>query len=115
VPDDAVQVDLPAGTAVLEVDHLKETDFFTFENAILENGPQPNRAWVSFKVAWTASGPAADINNPAQRYRGEMSPATAQMEWSGRSGEFEFQSAPLLTSVSEGAQLGTESNGSFYS
>ena len=44
-----------------------------------------------------------------------MSPATAQMEWSGRSGEFEFQSAELLTSVSEGAQLGTESNGSFYS
>ena len=100
---------------MLEVDHLKETDFFTLENAILENGPQPNQARVSFKVVWTASGPAADINNLRQRYRGKMSPATAQMEWSGRSGEFEFESAPLPTSVSESAQLGTESNGSFYS
>jgi hypothetical protein len=36
------------------------------------------------------------------------------MEWSGRSGDFEYRSRPLDTSASDFAELGQESNGSFY-
>ena len=40
--------------------------------------------------------------------------ALAQMEWSARTTEFEFRTAPLATSTTDAAQLGQESNGSYY-
>jgi hypothetical protein len=36
------------------------------------------------------------------------------MEWSARSVDFDFSSAPLDTSTTDAAQLGEESNGSYY-
>jgi hypothetical protein len=36
------------------------------------------------------------------------------MEWSARTVDFDFQSAPLATSTTDAAQLGAESNGSYY-
>jgi hypothetical protein len=43
-----------------------------------------------------------------------MRTATAQMEWTARSGVYEYTSAPLETSTTDAAQLGEESNGSFF-
>ena len=111
---DSVDVDLGAGSATLQVSDIPQKDFSDFENAILRNGPTPRPGQVSFRVEWTASGPAADFDNAAQQFRGRFSPAVALMEWSGRSGDYEFQSAPLAESITMAAQLGAESNGSFY-
>jgi len=90
-------------------------DFHDFENAILGNGATPTPAVVSFTVRWTAEGDVTHFDNPEQHYRGDMRIATAQMDWTARSGIFEYTSAPLETSATDPfAWLGTESNGSFF-
>ena len=114
VSDDNVDVDLAGGRATLQVSDIQQKDFFDFENAILGNGATPRQGRLSFRVEWTGVAPAVDFDNAAQQFRGRFSPAAAQMEWSGRSGDYEFRSAPLAESASASAQLGTESNGSFY-
>lgn len=114
VSGDSVSVDLDAGTASLHVTDLQQKDFFDFENALLANGDTPRQGRVSFRVEWTADGGAQAVDNPTQQYRGTVRPAVAQMEWSGRSGEYEFRSAPLATSTTDAAQLGSCSNGAYY-
>jgi hypothetical protein len=110
-----VKVDLAEGTATLAVRNIHQIDHFDFENAILGNGDPPKPAIVSFTVKWTASGPVNNWDNPAQHFRGQFRDAVAQMEWSGRSGDYVFQSAPLETSVNVASELGSEANGVFYS
>ena len=92
--------------------HMK--DFHDFENSILENGAAPTPSVVSFTVRWTATGGVNHFVNPSQQYRGDMRDAMAQMEWTARSGIYEYTSAPLATSTTDAAQIGTESNGSFF-
>lgn len=114
VGSDCVEVDFAAGTASLDVSHIQQKDFFNIENAILRNGPTPRQGRVSFRVEWTATSPPTSVDNPAQHYRGETRDALAQMEWSGRSGDYEFQSRPLAESTTDAALMATESNGSYY-
>ena len=83
------------------------------ENALFGGTPAtPGR--VSFTVQWTAEGASQTVDNAAQRYRAVVRSASAKMEWSARSVDFDFQSAPLDTSTTDAAQLGEESNGSYY-
>ena len=114
VADDAVHIDLDAGTASLSIDDMRQKDYFTFENAILGNGDTPAPGRVSFTVRWTAVGATIEFDNLSQRFRGRFRTAIAQMDWSGRAGDFEFRSAPLETSTTDAAELGEEHNGSFY-
>jgi hypothetical protein len=69
---------------------------------------------VSFKVQWTATGDVNHFNNAAQNFRGDFRDSMAQMEWTARSDDFEFTSAPLAESTADYAELGQESNGSFF-
>jgi len=89
-------------------------DFHDFENSVLGNGAPPTPAVVSFTVRWMADGDVTQFDNPAQQYRGEMRAATAQMDWAARSGIYEYTSAPLDASAVDFAQIGEESNGSFF-
>jgi len=114
VPADTVEVDLDAGTATLDVHDLHMKDYFTFENSILRNIGQPIPAVVSFKVVWNAVGGVNEFNNAAQQFRGEFRDASAQIEYTGRAGVFEFQSASLASSTTDAAELGRERNGAFY-
>ena len=114
VSDETVEVDLGAGTASIEVANIQQKDYFSFENAMLRNGDNPRQGRVSYRVEWTAIEPPTAVDNPGQMYRGEVAPALAKMAWSGRSGDFEFQSHPLDTSTTDAAQLGSCSNGSYY-
>jgi hypothetical protein len=114
VSHDTVLVDLSAGRATLQVRDLTTKDFVDFENACLGNGPRPRPGKVSYVVRWTARGPVNVYDNPSQRYRASMRDATAQMEWTARTPDFEFQSAPLSTSASDYAELGFEQNGAYY-
>jgi hypothetical protein len=108
-----VHVDPAMESATLEVSHLAQKDYIDLENALFGGTPAtPGR--VSFRVEWTAQGDPQPVNNPAQRYRAVVHTAVAQMEWSARTVDFEFQSAPLSTSTTDAAQLGEESNGSYY-
>jgi hypothetical protein len=114
VSGDSVVVDLDAGTATLEVHDLRQKDYFDFENAILGNGATPKMGLVSFKVQWSEPVSRDSFDNPSQQFRGDFSFGIARMDWTGRSGQFEFRSGPLEESVSDVAQVGFESNGSFY-
>ena len=121
LPSDTVTVDLNAGTATLEVHDLHMKDYFTFENSLIGNLGPPIPAVVSFKVVWNATGPVNKFKNVAQQFRGKFRNALAQMEYAGRAGDFQFQSAPLASSTTvitadalPAAELGRESNGAFY-
>ncbi|HEY5865464.1 MAG TPA: hypothetical protein VI542_07930 [Candidatus Tectomicrobia bacterium] len=69
---------------------------------------------------WNATGPVNVFDNAAQQFRGKFRNASAQMEYAGRAGNFQFQSAPLASSTTvtadalPAAELGWESNGAFY-
>jgi hypothetical protein len=89
-------------------------DYFTFENALIGNLGQPTPAVVSFTVVWNAAGGVNEFDNAAQQFRGEFRNASAHMEYTGRAGDFRFQSAPLASSTTVAAELGRESNGAFY-
>jgi hypothetical protein len=109
-----VRVDLNNGRATLEVSNLHMQDFFDLENAVIGGKGQPVPVVVSYRVEWTATGAATAFDNPDQQYRGQLSTAAAQMEWSARTPQFEFVSAPIETSTTDAALLGQESNGAFY-
>ena len=112
--DRDVTVDLAAGTATLHGRDLHMKDYHDFENSQLLTGEPPTPSVVSFTVNWTATGDAAPFADPEHQYRGDLRPATAQMDWTARSGIFDYTSASLATSTTDLAWLGTESNGSFF-
>jgi hypothetical protein len=114
VPEDRVHVDIDSGRATLQVRNLHMKDYFDIENAVIGNGAAPVPAVVTYRVEWNAVGPLNVFDNAAQLFRGEFRQALAQMEWSARTVDFDFVSAPIGTSTTDGAQLGTERNGVFY-
>ena len=69
---------------------------------------------MSYRVEWNAVGALNAFDNPAQLFRGEFRSASAQMEWSARTVDFDFVSAPIGTSTTDAAELGDERNGAFY-
>lgn len=114
VPEDHVHVNLSTGRATLEVRNLRMKDYTEIVNATVGGGPPPVPSVVSYRVEWTATGAVNAFDNPAQQFRGEFRDAVARMEWSARTTDFDFVSAPIATSITDGAQLGRESNGAFY-
>lgn len=114
VSPDCIDVDFSGGTASMEVDDIQQKDFFTIENALRRDGPTPRQGRVSFRVEWTATSPPTAVDNPVQQYRADIRDALAQMEWSGRSGDYEFQSHPLAESTTDAALMAIENNGSYY-
>ena len=89
-------------------------DFLDFQNSINRYLGPPVPSVVSFKVQWTAVGAINNFNNAAQQFRGVFRDAVAQMEYSIRTVDFDIVSAPLASSTTVAAELGQESNGSFY-
>jgi hypothetical protein len=85
-----------------------------FENSITGYAGPLVPSVVSFKVQWTATGDVNNWNNPAQKFRGEFRDAIAQIEYKIRTVDFDIVSAPLTDSTTDAAELGEESNGSFY-
>jgi hypothetical protein len=114
VPEDNVLVDLSTGLATIEVQDLHMKDYIEIVNAVVGGGPRPVPSVVSYRVEWNAAGTVNEFDNVAQQFRGEFRNASAQMEWSARTVDFDFVSAPLATSTTDAAQLGSESNGAFY-
>jgi len=114
VPNDHVGVDLTNGRAIMEVRRLHMKDYFDIGNAVVGGGEAPVPAVVSYRVEWNATGVIKEFDNAAQQFRGHFRDASAQMEWSARTVDFDFVSAPIATSTTDAAQLGSERNGSFY-
>jgi hypothetical protein len=112
LPENSVYANPGAGTAVVEARDITVQDFGTFANALSGNPGVP--AVVSFKVEWSGIDQRVSVKNAANGFAGEFTRGQAQMEWSAIVGDYSFVSAPLSTSSSEFAELGTERNGSFF-
>lgn len=115
VPDDSVTVDLHKGRAEFSLRDAHIPDFHDFVNAV-SGGGTTTPGVVSFRVTWETVGYSTVFDDPGRPLFRNTAPAIARMEWTGRSGEFEFRSHPIATSSSEanGALLGEERNGSQY-
>jgi hypothetical protein len=109
-----VRVDLNSGRAIMEVRSLHMKDYFDIENAVIGGGPSPVPSVVSYRVEWNAIGALNVFDNAAQQFRGKFRDASARMEWSARTVDFDFVSAPIGTSTTDAAEFGTERNGAFY-
>ena len=112
--DRDVTVDPAAETATLRGRNLHMKDFHDFENSQLLNGERPQPSVVSFTVKFTATDGATEFVDAPHEYRGDLRPAMAQMDWTARSGTFDYTSDRLETSTTDLAWLGTESNGSYF-
>ena len=77
-------------------------------------GQRPVPSVIPYRVEWNALGAVNMFDNVAQQFRGEFRDAVAEMEWSARAVDFDFVSAPIETSRTDGAELGTGRNGAFY-
>lgn len=102
-----------AGRAVYQANNVPVFDFHDIGNALFGGGPAPTPAIVSFEVRWSGDGEHVHIDNRANGFAGEYVRGQAQMEWSAIVGHFQYVSAPLSTSSSAFAELGTERNGVF--
>jgi hypothetical protein len=89
-------------------------DYFDIVNAVVGGGAPPAPSVVSYRVEWTAAGAVNVFDNAAQQFRGVFRNAAARMEWSARTPDYDFVSAPIETSTTDAAQLGAERNGTFY-
>jgi hypothetical protein len=77
----------------------------------------PKPAYTSFNVRWSGVTERLNIRNEDRVYggfAGEFVRNTAQMAWTATAGDFQFVSAPLETSSSSFAQIGSERNGIFF-
>jgi hypothetical protein len=111
LPAKSVYANPGAGIAILEAHDVHIQDFGNFANAL--SGASGVPATVSFKVQWSGVDERVSVKNPLNGFAGEFTRGNAQMEWSAVVGDYSFVSAPLATSSSEFAELGTERNGSF--
>ena len=111
VPDDAVTVNLAAGTAELHVRELAVLDSYTVPN-VLSGGPS-EPATVTFDVYWYDPTTVESSVNAEQGFGGTFLDVTSALEWSGQTAEFAFASDPASTSTNLHGLIGYEANGVF--
>ena len=81
-------------------------DYFDLENAVL-GGQTPVPGQVSYRVEWTAAGPVNEFDNVAQQFRGSFRDASARMEWSARSADYDLRPRAPLRSWASSATAGS--------
>jgi hypothetical protein len=113
VPASAVDVDLDAGTARLQVTNLALKDYFTIANSLFGGGPSPINATVSFDVIWGGVTARAKIRDAAKGFAGEFAHTGATIAWSASESGFSFASNASGQAVAF-AEIGHERNGVFF-
>jgi hypothetical protein len=112
IPDDAVTVDLAAGTAALHVPSLDMLDSYTIQNNLAGGPAEP--ATVSFDLSWSDPTSVASLVNAEQGFTGTFLDVTSALQWSAQTAEFAFVSDPPQTSTSLFGLIGYEANGVFF-
>jgi hypothetical protein len=117
IPENGVQVHPGNGYASMEARNVAILDYGNLGNALFGGGAAPIPGQVSFRVVWNGVIDRVTIRNTDPVYGGfggSFVYNTAQMEWTGRVGDYAFVSGPLASSDSGFALLGHERNGSFF-
>jgi hypothetical protein len=112
IPDDAVTVDLAAGTATMQVQSLAMLDSYTIPNNLAGGPAEP--ATVGFELTWSDPTSVASQTNAEQGFAGTFLEVTSALQWSAQTAEFAFVSDPLQVSTSRYGLIGYEANGVFF-
>ena len=114
ISPDAIHVNLGAGTASLQVTNQHVRDFFNIPNAI--NNGASDSATVSYAINWFNVKGRRQVDNSDLHVSGLFLDTDARITWSGTDNATGFSfttDAAGQTVIS--AQIGHESNGSFFS
>ena len=112
IPDDAVTVNLAAGTAELHVREMKLLDSYSIPNALGGGPSEP--ATVTFDVYWFDPTAVNSLANSEQGFAGTFLDVTSALEWSAQTADFAFASDPAATSTSLHGRIGYEANGVYF-
>lgn len=110
MPHDSVAINGPG--ASMRASDLGVPDYHDLINALFGGAP-PVPGTVSYDVTWEGSE-RLKIRNADSGLGAELWTGAATIEWSGRSGGFEFVSDAAATSISLVAEFGHERNGVFF-
>jgi hypothetical protein len=115
VPDNSVQVNLPARTAELTINNLALQDFRTLANALTGGPGVP--ATVSYEIEWRGELARVDVRDTVNRFVGHFIEDTATIAWTAAVPQknFRFVSDPANTSTTVFAEIGRDRNGVFFS
>jgi hypothetical protein len=108
--DSAVEIDLKAGTARLNVKDLEVEDYFNVINALVD-GPSAE-ATVSFDITWHDVIDTFTVHDPVVDFEARFKQTSATVKWSGSN-----ENGDSFTSTVSGdtvfAAIGRERNGVF--
>jgi hypothetical protein len=111
IPDDAVTVDLAAGTAALRVPSMDLFDSYTIPNNLAGGPSEP--ATAGFDLIWSTPTAVESLVNTEQGFAGTFLHGTSALRWSAQTAGFAFESDPPQMSTSVFSSIGYEANGVF--
>lgn len=112
IPDDAVTIDLAAGTAELHVRSLEMLDSYTIPNNLAGGPAEP--ATVDFDLTWSDPTAVQSLVNGEHGFAGTFLEVASTLQWSAQTAGFAFASDPARASESLFGLIGYEANGVFF-
>jgi hypothetical protein len=112
LPDDAITVDLAAGTAEMHVQSLEVLEAYTFPNMISGGPTVP--ATVSFDIWWHTSKAVEQLSDATATFANTLLDVTSTISFTARTADFAFVSDPPDTAQTLYARIGYEANGVFF-
>jgi hypothetical protein len=111
LPDDAVHVDLAAGTAEMHVPSLDVIDGYNFFS-LLSGGPS-EPANVSFDVWWHTPTAVEHLRDETQGFAATLLDVTSEIAFTAQTADFAFASDAPGASQTLYGRIGFEANGLF--
>jgi len=118
---DSVNVQLGAGSALLDAENIPVHDVFTVANSFGHVVPLvPDAVIDSLRIEWSGITNTIQFSDATDRFAGYFLENSATIEVtvttppSGSLHGFQFVSDPGSTSISHFAQIGHDSNGAFF-
>jgi hypothetical protein len=118
IPASAVQVDINAGTARLQMTNVAVGDYTNFANALFGGGgpglPGPFvPSTVSFDIRWFGVTAQRNVRNTDVGFAGNFMATDARADWSMARSGFTFHTSASGQNA-RSALIGHERNGSFF-
>lgn len=112
LPDDAVRVDLAAGTAEMHVERLDIVDGYNVFSSIGGGPTEP--ATVGFDVWWRTPTAVEQLTDATAGFAATLLDVTSTMAFTAKTSDFVFVSDPPDSANSIFARIGYEANGAFF-
>jgi hypothetical protein len=112
LPDDALSVDLAAGTAEMHVQSLEVLDGYNVISSIGGGPTEP--ATVSFDVWWHTPKAVEQLSDATNGFAATLLEVASAISFTARTADFAFVSDPPDTANSIFARIGYEANGSYF-